>query len=127
MGQKATDSNDSDVLNFEEALGRLEGVVRELEEGDLGLNEALAQYEQGVKWLRQCYDLLAKAERRIELVSGVDAEGKPVTTPMDDSALSLEQKAQQRSRRRSASRRSAPSAGGESESEGDVDVPGGLF
>jgi len=81
----------------------LEGIVHELEEGQLGLQEALDRYEQGVKSLRRCYDLLQKAERRIELLSGIDAEGNPVTQPFDDRAsLSLEEKREGRSRRRSA-------------------------
>ena len=42
-----------------------------------GLNESLERYEEGVKLLRQSYELLQRAERRIELLSGVDAEGNP--------------------------------------------------
>jgi general secretion pathway protein D len=63
---------------FEESLQRLEGIVHLLEEGDLGLTEALARYEEGVRLLRQAYDLLEHAERRIELLSGVDADGNHV-------------------------------------------------
>lgn len=73
-------------LAFEDALTRLEQIVHVLEEGDIGLNESLEKYEEGVKLLRQSYDLLEKAERRIELLSGVDAEGNPVTEPFDDTA-----------------------------------------
>jgi len=69
---------------FEEALEQLETIVHQLEEGEIGLNEALEQYEKGVKLLRRCYDLLEGAERRIELLSGIDGEGNPVSTPMDD-------------------------------------------
>jgi exodeoxyribonuclease VII small subunit len=72
--------------SFEQSLKRLEEIVHHLEEGDLGLNEALERYEEGVKLLRQSYDLLQKAERRIELLSGVDAEGNPITQPFDDTA-----------------------------------------
>lgn len=86
--------------SFEEALGQLEAIVHELEEGEIGLNEALARYEQGVKLLRQCYDLLERAERKIEILGGLDAQGKPVTEPFDDEALSLDEKARRRSRRR---------------------------
>jgi exodeoxyribonuclease VII small subunit len=87
---------------FEQALAQLEEIVHELEEGQIGLNEALARYEQGVKLLRQCYELLQRAERKIELLSGLDAEGNPVTEPFRDDALSLDEKAQSRSRRRTA-------------------------
>jgi exodeoxyribonuclease VII small subunit len=72
--------------NFEQSLGRLDEIVHKLEEGQLGLDESLAQYEEGVKALRQCYELLDRAQRRIELLSGVDAEGNPVTRDFDAEA-----------------------------------------
>jgi exodeoxyribonuclease VII small subunit len=75
-----------DQPDFEQALKRLEEIVHLLEEGDLGLNDSLARYEEGVKLLRQSYDLLQRAERKIELLSGVDAEGNPLTQPFDDTA-----------------------------------------
>jgi exodeoxyribonuclease VII small subunit len=90
-------------LDFEQALKRLEQIVHTLEEGDIGLDEALKQYEEGVKLLRQSYDLLERAERRIELLSGLDAEGNPITQPFDDSAtFDEEEPAKRRSRRRSS-------------------------
>lgn len=85
---------------FEEALEQLERIVQELEEGKIGLNEALARYEQGVGLLRQCHKLLADAERKIELLGKVDADGNPMVEPFDDADLSLEEKATSRSRRR---------------------------
>jgi hypothetical protein len=47
------------------------------------LEEALLRYETGVKLLRQCHELLGKAERRIELLAGVDADGNPVMRPFE--------------------------------------------
>jgi exodeoxyribonuclease VII small subunit len=72
--------------SFEQSLKRLEEIVHQLEEGDVGLNESLERYEEGVRLLRQAYDLLQRAERRIELLSGVDAQGNPITQPFDDTA-----------------------------------------
>ena len=86
MNDTPTSNDSPDQPSFEEALKRLEEIVRLLEEGDLGLNEALERYEEGVKLLRQSYELLQRAERRIELLSGVDAEGNPITQPFDDTA-----------------------------------------
>jgi exodeoxyribonuclease VII small subunit len=87
----------SDQPSFEQALKRLEEIVHLLEEGDLGLNEALEHYEEGVKLLRQSYELLQRAERRIEILSGVDAEGNPLTKPFDDAAtVEMEQKSRRR-------------------------------
>jgi exodeoxyribonuclease VII small subunit len=102
---------ESAPVSFEQALAQLESIVRQLEDGELGLNEALERYEKGVRLLRQCYDLLDRAERKIELLSGIDAEGRPITTGLDDRELSLEEKAERRGRRRSTSEQNPPPAG----------------
>jgi exodeoxyribonuclease VII small subunit len=121
-------ADEASPLTFEEALAKLQTLVHSLEEGDVGLDEALASYEEGVKLLRHCHRLLESAERRIELLSGIDAEGMPIAMPLDDTALSLEEKSQRRGRRRSAPESSTPSDGGSTgREEGDIDVPGSLF
>jgi exodeoxyribonuclease VII small subunit len=86
MMKKSKKEVPADSISFEQSLARLEEIVHQLEEGNLGLEESLARYEEGVKLLRQAYDLLQKAERKIELLSGVDAGGNPVTEPVDDQA-----------------------------------------
>ena len=102
MAKPKPEPGDPQQPSFEEALRQLEGIVRQLEEGELGLDEAMARYEEGVKLLRRCHQLLEQAERRIELLSGVDAEGNPISTPFEDPSLPLDEKAKQRSRRRSS-------------------------
>ena len=72
-----------DQPSFEESLAELESVVHDLEEGELGLADALARYEQGVKHLKRCYELLEQAERKIELLTGVAEDGTPITQPLD--------------------------------------------
>ena len=120
----------ADSLRFEDALGDLERIVRELEEGQLGLDDALRRYEQGVKLLRRCYDLLQGAERRIELLSGLDAYGNPITEPFDDQATRApEEKAKRRSTRPSPAEGDEPAeeaAPDRSPRRSDVDAPGGL-
>ena len=61
-------------LKFEEALEQLDKIVGDLERGDLGLDESLAAYENGVKALKHCQEILARAERRIAVLSGKDAD-----------------------------------------------------
>jgi exodeoxyribonuclease VII small subunit len=60
---------------FEETLERLEIIIRELEEGNLSLEDSLSRYEEGVKMLKTCYDVLKDAERRIEILVK-DKDGK---------------------------------------------------
>ena len=93
----------TDKPTFEQSLVELETIVGELERGDLGLAEALSRYEAGVKHLKACYELLQRAERQIELVSGVDADGNPVTEPFDAEADDdLTDQSAARSRKRSS-------------------------
>lgn len=98
---KRKDPSDDATPDFEESLEELEVLVRRLEDGRLGLSESLECYEQGVKRLKTCYLALEKAERKIELLAGVDSEGNPITEPLDDTELTLQQKADSRSKRRS--------------------------
>jgi exodeoxyribonuclease VII small subunit len=97
--KKAT--SDAATEPFEESLAELEAIVGDLEGGELGLSDALARYEEGVRRLKQCHAQLQAAERRIELLSGVDADGNPVTTPFDDTATADDGDGAARSKRRS--------------------------
>ncbi|HEX7102399.1 MAG TPA: exodeoxyribonuclease VII small subunit [Nitrolancea sp.] len=58
-----------DQPTFEELSQQLEAVLARLERGDLALEEALSAYEQGVTLVRQCNDLLDRAELRITELS----------------------------------------------------------
>jgi exodeoxyribonuclease VII small subunit len=101
MAKKKPTPRDECVASFEESLKELEKIVAELESGKLGLSDALARYEQGVKHLKSCQHLLERAERKIELLSGIDADGNPITQPFDEGDVdSLEAKAAARGQRR---------------------------
>jgi exodeoxyribonuclease VII small subunit len=99
----------SEECNFEDSLAALENVVHDLEDGDLGLTEALERYETGVKHLKRCYQLLEAAERRIELLTGVSEDGTPSTEPFAESNESLVESAGRRRRPRAK-----PTSAGES-------------
>ena len=128
MAEPLSNSAEAQEPTFEQALEQLEGIVHDLEEGRIGLAESLSRYEQGIKLLKQCYGLLQRAERRIELLNSADSQGRAETEPFDDQVMSLEEKAQARSRRRSK-RKSLPpeSAGENSARHDDVDESGTLF
>jgi exodeoxyribonuclease VII small subunit len=114
MSKTPPSDSPSDPIDFEQALKRLEQIVHTLEEGDVSLDEALKQYEEGVKLLRQSHQLLERAERRIELLSGVDAEGNQITQPFDDTAtIDQEEPGKRRSRRRSAPEKPRKADGGD--------------
>lgn len=104
MAKSKDDKSNSpcDDLSFEASLARLEEIVRALEEGELDLTTALARFEEGVQHLRRCGKLLEGAERKIELLTGFDSAGNPIVAPFDDTQAPLEERADTRSRRRSA-------------------------
>jgi exodeoxyribonuclease VII small subunit len=64
---------------FDEVLTRLRGIVGRLESGELSLEQALTVYEDGVQLARRGHDLLASAEKRVELL--VTVAGKVETVP----------------------------------------------
>lgn len=63
-----------DKLSFEQALARLEEVVKELEDGHLSLENSLKLFEEGIAVTRICERHLADAEQRLTLLS-TDEQG----------------------------------------------------
>lgn len=60
--------NEPPALNFEEAMARLEQIVRALEGGNVPLDESLTLYEEGVKLVKLCSARLENAEKRIKIL-----------------------------------------------------------
>ena len=87
-------------VDFEFALLELETIVRRLEQGGGPLEQALGDYAQAIELLKACHRRLELVERKIEVLSGIDAQGNPITREIDDSELSLEDKHENREQRR---------------------------
>ena len=80
------DQTKNAATNFESQLASLERIVRELERGDLPLEQSLELFEQGVKLSRECQERLNEAERRIEvLLRGGD--GSTIAVPFEPEGL----------------------------------------
>lgn len=71
----------TDDLGFDAVVARLRTVVERLETGQLGLEEALAVYEEGVALARRGHSLLDAAEKKVEIL--VSASGGVQTAPFD--------------------------------------------
>jgi exodeoxyribonuclease VII small subunit len=67
---------------FDAILTRLREVVTRLESGELSLEQSLAVYEEGVQLARRGQQLLAAAEKRVEIL--VSASGGIETVPFDE-------------------------------------------
>jgi exodeoxyribonuclease VII small subunit len=61
--------SDPTIKDFEAAIAELEGIVKQLENGDLALDASLKLYERGVQLSRFCHARLEDAERRIEVLN----------------------------------------------------------
>lgn len=59
---------------FEDALAKLEEIVRKMEQGELTLDESLAAFEEGIRLSRLCARKLDEAERRIEILLKKEGE-----------------------------------------------------
>ena len=108
--------------DFETSLAEVERIVARLESGELGLTESLQQYETGIKQLKRCHRLLDAAEQRVSLLSGFDADGNPITEPMDPLA---QRTGSGRSAKRS--KRTSEASTGEDPDPESIDDRAGLF
>jgi len=111
-------------MSFEDALAKLEQAVERLEAGNIGLADAITEYEQGVSYLKHCHQLLERAERKIELLTGVDAEGNPLSQIFEhEASIGTETPAKSRRTKMSNARRKKTFQD-ENLGDGDVDVDG---
>ena len=55
-------------MHFEEAFKRLEQIVRNLESGDLSLEESMKLFEEGIGLTEACKSRLEDAEQKIQLL-----------------------------------------------------------
>lgn len=69
------------LKDFEKSLQHLEKIVSNMESGELGLEESLEQFEQGIKLAKTCQDTLANAEIRVEQL--IEKNGLQQTVPFE--------------------------------------------
>jgi exodeoxyribonuclease VII small subunit len=70
-------------LSFETGLQQLEGIVKEMESGDLPLERALELFEKGMKLSEQCRKQLEEAETRVEVLIKRAGEVSPEPFTLD--------------------------------------------
>lgn len=67
-------------LSFEQSLTELETIVAHLEQGEVSLDDALKQFERGIKLVRQSQAKLEQAQQKVSiLLNEADAELSPFT------------------------------------------------
>ncbi len=69
-------------LSFEDALKELEGIVQQLERGQVKLDEAISAYERGALLKKHCEQKLAEAKMKVEKIV-FSADGSVGSQPTD--------------------------------------------
>ena len=64
----------TETISFEASIKELENIVKELESGELPLEEAIKKFESGMKHSIYCNKLLDKTEKKISILLE-DADG----------------------------------------------------
>jgi exodeoxyribonuclease VII small subunit len=59
--------------HFEQSIKELEEIVRQLEKGELTLEDSLKQFEKGIGLARRCQDVLQQAEQKIETLTAAQS------------------------------------------------------
>ncbi|OCS88622.1 exodeoxyribonuclease VII small subunit [Caryophanon tenue] len=66
-----------DAMTFEESMQQLEEIVRQLEQGNVPLEQAIDLYKRGMTLSKSCHDTLQHAEQ--QLITIVDRNGNEMT------------------------------------------------
>jgi exodeoxyribonuclease VII small subunit len=77
----------SKKTNFEDAFLRLENIARQLESGEVSLEESLELYEEGMKLIELCNQKLDAAEKKIQTLSktaGGAFQTEPLSTAEEE-------------------------------------------
>jgi len=69
-------------MSFEDALKELEGIVKQLEQGQVKLDEAITAYERGALLKKHCEQKLAEAKLKVDKIM-ISADGSVSVQPAD--------------------------------------------
>ena len=65
-GKQSSPATGAAEPDFEKAMVEIEAIVERIEGGEVGLEDALAQYERGVTLINQCRSRLGRAQQQVE-------------------------------------------------------------
>ena len=86
---KPTDGDDAmtdeiAAMSYEEAIDHVESIIRRIEEGEIGLEDSLSQYERGMALLKRCRAILGRVDQRITELSEADLDGAGADAGSDE-------------------------------------------
>lgn len=69
--------------SFEQAVDQLEGLIEQIESGEIGLEDALKRYEDGTKLIQRCRTILESAEKKIAELTTPDSAATDFTEDLE--------------------------------------------
>lgn len=51
---------------FQDAIAQVEAITERIERGEIGLEDSIDQFEKGMELLKNCREILARTEQRVE-------------------------------------------------------------
>jgi len=75
-------SNQQNHVCFEDALGKLEVIVKQLEADELPLEQALDKFGQGISYAKLCFERLNHAEAQVDKILQQE-QGRLVEKPLN--------------------------------------------
>jgi len=79
MPQQSSSQAD-EKQTYEDAVEELEGIIHQIESGEIGLEQSIRRYERGAVLLKRCRSILDQAEQRVSRLdaeSTADSGGEP--------------------------------------------------
>jgi exodeoxyribonuclease VII small subunit len=58
-----------DHKTLEDLIARLEDISAKIQDGELGLEESIALYEEGQRIAKECHDRLSAAQKKLEVIT----------------------------------------------------------
>lgn len=74
--------------SFEEALANLEQITKDLEQGNLSLEESLEKFDEGMKLAGFCNRKLEDAQKKVDIL--LKKDGQLVSEPFEDKTEDLQ-------------------------------------
>ncbi|TGA96384.1 exodeoxyribonuclease VII small subunit [Sporolactobacillus shoreae] len=69
---------------FEEAMGKLETIVRQLEENDVPLEKAIDLFQEGMSLSKLCHDKLETVSKKMDQLIDSSGQSRPFTVQGDE-------------------------------------------
>lgn len=71
-------------LTFEDAMAKLELIVKQLEENNVPLEKAIDLFQEGIGLSKYCHDKLQKVEEKIDRLIDKDGNNRPFSIREDE-------------------------------------------